>query len=194
MSEVSTGRGASRIVSEPRSAAPRAGHGSVDADHFKAAFRYHPGGVTVVTADDGRGPVGLTATSVISASVEPNIFAFSVSEFSSSTPTIVGSETVVVHFLGVEEAAIAKLCATSGIDRFADTTVWSRLPTGEPYFHGASRWLRGRIVSSMPAGRSTILAVEALDASEGLAQSSAAPSPLVYFDRSWRAVGSNPAA
>nr|WP_091424221.1 flavin reductase [Arthrobacter sp. OV608] len=57
-------------------------------DQFRAAFRNHPGGVAVVTADAGDGPVGLTATYVISASVEPNMLAFSVSELSSSTPTI----------------------------------------------------------------------------------------------------------
>ncbi len=103
---------------------------AITADEFKAAFRNHPGGVAVITADAGNGPVGLTATSVISASAEPAILAFSVSEFSSSTPTILSADTVVVHFLSAEQVGIAKLCATSGIDRFADTSLWSRLETG----------------------------------------------------------------
>ena len=37
---------------------------AITADEFKAAFRNHPGGVAVITADAGNGPVGLTATSV----------------------------------------------------------------------------------------------------------------------------------
>ena len=44
---------------------------SLSADEFKALFRGHPGGVAVITADAGDGPVALTATSVASVSAEP---------------------------------------------------------------------------------------------------------------------------
>lgn len=162
---------------------------AIAAEEFKAAFRNHPGGVAVITADAGDGPVGLTATSVISASVEPNILAFSVSELSSSTPTIRSADTVVVHLLSAEEVHIAKLCATSGIDRFADTSLWSRLDTGEPYFLTAQTWIRGRIVSSMAAGGSAIVAVEALEASPNLSGGGWPGRPLVYHNRSWHALG-----
>lgn len=162
---------------------------AITADEFKAAFRNHPGGVAVITADAGNGPVGLTATSVISASAEPAILAFSVSEFSSSTPTILSADTVVVHFLSAEQVGIAKLCATSGIDRFADTSLWSRLETGEPYFVQAGSWIRGRIVNSMNAGGSTIVAIEALEASPALSGDAEPGTPLVYHNRAWHALG-----
>ncbi len=110
---------------------------SVTPDEFKAAFRNHPAGVAVITADAGDGPVALTATSVFSVSVAPPLLVFSVSELSSSTPTIRRAETVVVHLLGAAQIDIAKLGATSGIDRFADTSIWERLPTGEPHFPAA---------------------------------------------------------
>ncbi len=162
---------------------------AITADEFKAAFRNHPGGVAVITADAGNGPVGLTATSVISASAEPAILAFSVSEFSSSTPTILSADTVVVHFLSAEQVSIAKLCATSGIDRFADTSLWSRLETGEPYFVQATSWIRGRITNSMNAGGSTIVAVDALEASPALSRDAEPGTPLVYHNRTWHALG-----
>ena len=162
---------------------------AITADEFKAAFRNHPGGVAVITADAGKGPVGLTATSVISASAEPPILAFSVSEFSSSTPTILSADTVVVHLLSAEQVDIAKLCATSGIDRFADTSLWSRLETGEPYFVQASSWIRGRIINSMAAGGSSIVAIEALQASPALSGDAAPGDPLVYHNRRWHALG-----
>lgn len=162
---------------------------SITADEFKSAFRNHPGGVAVITADAGDGPVGLTATSVVSASVGPNILAFSVSEFSSSTPTIRSADTVVVHLLSAEQLDIAKLCATSGIDRFADTSLWSRLDTGEPYFPSAATWIRGKIVNSMAVGGSAIVAVEALEASPGLSGGTVPGKPLVYHNRSWHALG-----
>lgn len=162
---------------------------TITPDEFKSAFRNHAGGVAVITADAGEGPVGLTATSVISVSVEPPVLAFSVSELSSSTPTIRRADTVVVHLLGADQVDIAKLCATSGIDRFADTSRWSRFETGEPYFPSAHAWIRGKIVNTMDAGGSAIVAVQALQASPELSEEPAAEKPLVYHNRTWHVLG-----
>lgn len=192
------------------------GFASLSPNDFKAAFRQHPAGVSVITADDGSGPVGLTATSVFSVSAEPPLLVFSVSSLSSSAPTITASDTVVVHLLGSEQLHIAKLCATSGIDRFADTSIWDRLPTGEPYFTGNGVWIRGRIVNRMEAGTSTVIAVHALESSVSQAQTEApadtvrtesaaaaqtpatpafTPSfdgaPLVYHNRTWHRLDAN---
>ena len=166
---------------------------TVTPDEFKAAFRNHPAGVAVITADAGDGPVALTATSVFSVSVAPPLLVFSVSELSSSTPTIRKADTVVVHLLGAGQLDIAKLGATSGIDRFADTSIWQRLPTGEPYFPAAHAWIRGRVVNKMEAGGSTVVAVEALQtkappADDPLADAAAA-EPLVYHNRTWHRLG-----
>lgn len=157
------------------------------AEEFKDAFRGHPGGVSVITADAGCGPVALTATSVSSVSADPPLLMFSVSDQSSSTPTIRAAETVVVHLLSAGEIDIAKLGATSGIDRFADTTIWSRLPTGEPHFPAARAWIRGRVVAKMDAGSSTVIAVEALEIKTSSAEMPCAP--LVYHDRTWHGLG-----
>lgn len=154
---------------------------------FKAAFRQHPAGVAVITADAGRGPVMLTATSVSSVSAEPALLMFSLSARSSSTPTIRRSEHVVVHLLGAGQLALAQLGATSGIDRFADTTVWSTLPSGDVYLPGARAWIRGRVLTSMDAGGSVVVLVEALEASAQ--QGAEEQVPLVYYSREWHALG-----
>ncbi|MGK9146438.1 flavin reductase family protein [Plantibacter flavus] len=187
------------------------GYASLSPDDFKSAFRQHPAGVSVITADAGQGPVGLTATSVFSVSAEPPLLVFSVSSLSSSAPTIVAADTVVVHLLGSEQLHIAKLCATSGIDRFADTSIWDRLPSGEPYFTGDGVWIRGRIVNRMEAGTSTVIAVHALESSVSAPAAPAAqpapaeptapaapsftPSfdgaPLVYHNRTWHRLDAN---
>lgn len=164
----------------------------VTPDEFKAAFRNHPAGVAVITADAGQGPVALTATSVFSVSVDPALLVFSVSEFSSSTPTIRQADTVVVHLLGSGQMDIAKLGATSGIDRFADTSIWTRLATGEPYFPAAHAWIRGQVVNKMEAGASTVVVVEALEAHAPAADieaESAGSTPLVYHNRTWHHLG-----
>lgn len=156
---------------------------------FRAAFRHHAAGVAVITADSGDGPVGITATSVFSVSTEPALLVFSLSELSSSAPTIARSSTLVVHLLGVGQLAIARLCATSGIDRFSDTTLWSRLATGEPYFPSAATWIRGHVVNRMIAGASTVIVVHAIETGEG----DRSTAPLVHYNRAWHGLGKHSA-
>ena len=168
---------------------------TVTPDEFKAAFRNHPAGVAVITADAGDGPVALTATSVFSVSAVPPLLVFSISELSSSSPTIRRADTVVVHLLGADQIDIAKLGATSGIDRFADTSIWTRLPTGEPYFPAAHAWIRGRIVNKMEAGGSTVVAVQALETKAPAPGDDSADAkvahPLVYHNRTWHRLDEN---
>ena len=163
---------------------------TVSADDFKAAFRNHPAGVAVITADAGDGPVGLTATSVASVSTNPPLLVFSLSAHSSSGPALNRAETVVVHLLSEKHLGLAKTFSTSGIDRFADASTWSRLATGEPFLLSASTWMRGKIVNRMDAGDSTILAVEILEINVPVAgkQATEDPRPLVYHNRTWHAL------
>ncbi|MCR2783275.1 MULTISPECIES: flavin reductase family protein [unclassified Microbacterium] len=156
--------------------------GGVSPEEFKLAFRNHPAGVAVITADAGQGPAGLTATSVFSISAEPPLLIFSLSTLSSSTPTIVAADTVVVHLLGARQHMAAKRFATSGIDRFADVSTWGRLPGGEPYLLDAAVLLRGRIIDRLDAGSSTVVVVHVLDTHVGQA---ADEPPLVYHNRTW---------
>lgn len=167
-------------------AQPFGGLGSAE---FKRAFRNHPAGVAVVTADAGEGPVALTVTSVFSVSVEPPLLVFSLSDRSSSAATVRRADTVIVHLLGSRQLELAKRCATSGIDRFADAGSWDRLITGEPYFPAAEVWIRGRIVQQMAAGRSTVIAVHALQAT--LPEDGPVSDPLVYHNRTWHRLGAH---
>ena len=157
------------------------------ADRFISAFRHHPAGVAVITADIGYGPVALTATSVSSLSAAPPMVMFSASGKSSSTPTIRQAETVVVHLLDEADIVLAQLGATSGIDRFADTTLWDRLPTGETRFHGAAAWLRGRVVDVIEINGSFVVIAEILEAGGRNTVDDAASGnrPLVYHARTW---------
>jgi flavin reductase (DIM6/NTAB) family NADH-FMN oxidoreductase RutF len=113
---------------------------------------------------------------------------FSIAKESSSAPTIRAARSVVVHLLGADQLNIARLCATSGIDRFADRSIWQRLASGEPYFPNATSWLRGRVFDRMEVGGSTILAVQAIEAKvPELSVGEAAP--LVYHNRTWHRLG-----
>lgn len=163
---------------------------SLSPDEFRALFRGHPVGVAVVTADAGDGPVALTASSVASVSAEPPLLIFSVSAFSSASEVLARAETVVVHLLDVQDLAVAKLGAASGVDRFADTARWSRLETGEVVYHGVRAWVRCAIVNRMDAGTATVVAAHALESHiERDVQPGVAGDALVYHNRTWHHLG-----
>ncbi len=161
-------------------------------EHFKNAFRRHPGGVAVITADCGSGPAGLTATSVTSLSANPPRLIFTVTDASSSAPTIIESDTAVIHLLDANDLPLAQLCATSGIDRFADTTMWDRLPTGEPYFPSAAEILLVRIIEKIHTAGSTIVVADVIEV-RGRPDhlQTGDSSRLIYQDRTWHSVGAH---
>lgn len=155
---------------------------------LRQAFRNHPGGVAVITADDGTGPVGLTATSVVSVSAEPPLLSFSLSSASPTSRAIVNADSVVIHLLGAGQLAIAKLFSTKGADRFGDANSWARLPTGEPYLVNAPVWIRGRVVERlrMRAGASVVITCHVLQAHNSGGGDNAG---LVYHDGAWHQLG-----
>lgn len=158
-------------------------------DLFKIAFRHHAAGVAVITAEGKDGPVALTATSVISVSAEPPVFAFSLSADSGSASHIKTSKSLVVHLLRSGQLDIARLCSTRGVDRFADTSKWYRLPSGDPVFAEAPVWIRGTIIGQMDLHGSTIVAVRASEINTITeATSPDDAKPLIYHDRAWHAL------
>lgn len=165
---------------------------SLSADDFKAVFRGHPGGVSVITADAGDGPVALTATSVASISVDPPLLVFSISALSSAADVLSRAATIVVHSLDVHDLEVAKLGATSGIDRFAQSQSWTRLSTGETVFDNVRAWVRCDVIERIQAGTSTVIVARALQAHiERDAQPGELGDALVYHNRSWHHLNEN---
>jgi flavin reductase (DIM6/NTAB) family NADH-FMN oxidoreductase RutF len=163
---------------------------SLNSEAFTRAFRNHPAGVAVITADPGDGPVGLTASSVISVSADPPLLAFSVSDQSSSADALRRASTVVVHLLEADQVDLAKLCAAEPSARFANAEIWERLSTDEPCFKESANWIRGEIVDRIRAGSATLMVIRALSA-----KPSEAPierdtvDALIYHNRTWRRLG-----
>lgn len=171
--------------------APKHGFSSsLSPDEFKGLFRGHPGGVAVITADAGDGPVALTATSVASVSAEPPLLVFSVSALSSASDVLARAETVVVHLLDAQDIEVAKLGAARGIDRFAQTHRWSRLSTGEPVYRDVRAWVRCAIINRMDAGSATVIAAHALNSHiERDVHPGGTDEALVYHNRTWHRLG-----
>jgi flavin reductase (DIM6/NTAB) family NADH-FMN oxidoreductase RutF len=150
---------------------------------FRNIFRRHPAGVVVITLDAGHGPVGFTATSLSSLSLEPPLVSFGIGIGTSSWPHVSRASTVVVNFLGAHQEDVARTFATSGIDRFAAPTAWTRLAEGEPLLAGTAGWLRVTVTQTVAAGdhRIVIGRVESASLSDG-------HRPLIYHDGSYHSI------
>lgn len=146
-------------------------------DRFRQVFRRHPAGVVVITLDAGQGPVGFTATSLTSLSLNPPLVSFAIAAGASSWPHVTRAASVVVHFLGAEQEPLARRFASRGVDRFAAPTAWRRLPTGEPVLHHVAGWLRLGVEQIVPAGDHHIVIARALEA-----RLDAGRDPLLFHD------------
>jgi flavin reductase (DIM6/NTAB) family NADH-FMN oxidoreductase RutF len=150
-------------------------------------IRESPGGVAVITADSPTGPVALTITAVISVSAAPPLLAFSIGHRTSTADRIRNARSYVVHFLEKDQLGIAQLCATSGVDRFADTGLWARLPTGEPYFPSAPAWVVGHRIDQLDAGSASLILLRATESH--ITPGAESTPPLVYHNRARHHLG-----
>lgn len=154
-------------------------------DAFREAFRRHPAGVAVITADPGGRPVAMTVSSLISASAAPPVVAFSLSSRSRSAAPILEAETMVIHLLRYTDIELAQLCASSGTERFPPGGAWERLPTGEPRYTGVATWFRARRVGALPIEGATVVAAELLEGEVEPGSDPPEAHSLVYLDRRW---------
>lgn len=152
---------------------------------FREAFRHHPSGVAVISADPGEGPVALTVSSLISISMSPPTVAFSLSSKSSTADAIRRAESLVIHFMRLENMHLAQLCATSGADRFGSSVNWDRLPSGEPYFPDVRIWFLAKPLHELSVEGATLMVAQLTEGR--LADSDPLPeaNSMVYLNRQW---------
>ncbi|MFI7194193.1 flavin oxidoreductase [Nocardia sp. 852002-20019_SCH5090214] len=130
---------------------------SVSAVEYRAALRRHPAGVTIVTLNSRSGPVGFTATSFASLSLDPPLVSFNITCTSSSIGALQAAESVVVHLLGAHQLHLAQRFSKSADQRFSDESLWAPLDTGEPVLHGTPTWMHARVHQLIPAGDSVLV-------------------------------------
>jgi len=150
-------------------------------DALKLAFREHPTGVALITANFEGEPYGLTASSVASVGIDPPALSFSVTKATGSAAGILHADSCVVHLLDSRHADVARSFAVTGAERFTPGQGWTTLPTGEPYLPGVRAALRCSILHSLGVGASVIVVAEVLEALFG-----EEAAPMVYFDREFR--------
>ncbi|RAV31109.1 flavin reductase family protein [Corynebacterium heidelbergense] len=146
---------------------------------FRAAFRAHPAGVSIITATVDSQPFGLTASSVSSLSLDPIAVSFSLMKRTGSAGKLLAADTFLIHLLTAGQAAIAAAFARPDGPRFTPDQGWSTAETGEPLLPAARAVLRARTMNTIRSGPATLVAAEVLGVT--LNQNADAHfDPLVY--------------
>lgn len=161
---------------------------TVEAGQYRTALRRHPAGVAIVTMMSESGPVGFTATSFASLSLTPPLVSFNITHTSSSIAAMRAAESAVVHLPSSEQLTLAQRFSLAAEQRFADTSLWSQLPTGEPVLDGVPTWLRIGVDRLIAAGDSTLVIGEVIQIH--CADPDVRPEPLLYHDGAY--LGTHP--
>ncbi|WP_113700999.1 flavin reductase family protein [Nonomuraea lactucae] len=114
---------------------------AVGAETFREALAVHAAGVVVITAQSDGVPVGLTATSFSSVSLDPPLVSFYVDQSSTTWPWLRTADHFAVNVLASDQAELASRFARKGVDRFAEPTRWRPGPLGAPLLQEVSAHL-----------------------------------------------------
>ncbi|XVQ10531.1 flavin reductase family protein [Spirillospora sp. CA-255316] len=105
---------------------------AVDPTRYRQALALHAAGVVIITGAPGGEPVGLTATSFSSVSLEPPLVSFYVDRSSTTWRSLRDAERFGVNILAGDQAELAARFARKGVDRFAAPTAWHLDEHGTP--------------------------------------------------------------
>ncbi|PVB59582.1 flavin reductase family protein [Labrenzia sp. 011] len=156
------------------------------ADTFKSAMRLFASGVTVITAGEGSGRRGVTASAVCSVTMDPPTLLVCVNRAGESYEAIREAGSFCVNLLGGEdeEAALCFAGQTGrrGVEQFTPFS-WATLKTGAPVLEGALANLDCEISDRIDKGTHAVFfgTVRKVRVREGV-------PALVHFNRSFTSV------
>ncbi|WP_300517488.1 flavin reductase family protein [Aliiroseovarius sp.] len=137
----------------------------IDPRALRDAFGAFMTGVTVVTAHDADGnPLGFTANSFTSVSLDPPLVLVCLANSSRNYQALSQAEGFAVNILAETQKDVSNTFARPVEDRFAAVD-WRPGPHGSPVFDGVSAWFDCSMFNTVDAGDHLILIgkVEAFD-------------------------------
>ncbi len=161
----------------------------VDVQVYKEVMARWASGVTVVTAQVDGKPIGITASSLSSVSVNPPQVLICVGNTLYTHHAIQQSGAFAVNILAADQLEWGMRFAgmlPEGEDRFHDIETTTAI-TGSPLLPGVLSWLDCRLRHAYDAGDHTIFVGEVVDAG-----ANEAGAPLLYFNRAWRQLQMEP--
>lgn len=142
----------------------------VDPRALRDAFGKFPTGVTVVTARTADGiPVGFTANSFTSVSLDPPLLLVCPAKGLSSIAVFESCERFAVNVLADDQQAVSNTFARPGDDRFAQVA-WHPDDGGCPVFDAVAAWFSCAVHQRVDAGDHILLIgrIEAFETADRL--------------------------
>ena len=139
----------------------------LDPRALRDAFGTFMTGVTVVTSHDAAGtPLGFTANSFSSVSLDPPLVLVCLANGSKNYHALTQASGFAVNILAEDQKDISNTFARPSEDRFAAVD-WQKGPQGSPILAGVSAWFDCSMHKTVEAGDHVILIgkVEAFDTS-----------------------------
>ncbi|MCF1472591.1 flavin reductase [Agrobacterium vitis] len=140
----------------------------IDPRSLRDAFGAFATGVTVVTTlgPDGS-PIGFTANSFTSVSLDPPLLLVCLAKTSRNFEVMTKAEGFAVNILSDAQKDVSNTFARPAEDRFASVE-WQLGPHGSPVFSGTSAWFDCSLETVIEAGDHVVLLgrVQAFDKSE----------------------------
>jgi flavin reductase (DIM6/NTAB) family NADH-FMN oxidoreductase RutF len=128
-----------------------------DTRALRDAFGCFATGVTIVTSFDAQsGPVGFTANSFTSVSLDPALLLVCASRQVSSLPAIRATRHFGVNVLAAPQRAVAERFATRGVDRFGEGD-WVEAESGVLLLEGACANFACTLETEVEAGTHSVL-------------------------------------
>lgn len=133
---------------------------------LRDAFGIFPTGVTVVTANGAGGqPIGYTANSFSSVSLDPPLLLVCLAKTSTNYKAMTSASGFAVNVLAETQKEVSNTFASKSDDRFADVD-WQHGPHGSPILGDTAAWFDCSMHEVIDAGDHAILIgrVEAFEA------------------------------
>jgi 3-hydroxy-9,10-secoandrosta-1,3,5(10)-triene-9,17-dione monooxygenase reductase component len=139
-------------MTAPRPSAAESPPDGPNAGTLRAALGRFATGVTIITCRDASGaPVGLTANSFTSLSLDPPLVLWSLRQASSSLAAFQAAEHFAVNVLAETQVDLSRRFASSSGDKFGDG-VWADGHGGAPVLTGCAAVFECRTESRQTVG------------------------------------------
>ena len=149
---------------------------------FKKALGNYPTGVTVITTfDRNNKPVGLTANSFASVSIDPLLILWSLDKNSSLYDPFIQTSKFAINILADDQENLCTLFASKVPDRFGQC-VWEESAQQLPVFPGALSQLECEVYNKIDAGDHIIFIGKVIHITNE------DKNPLLYHKRNFGAI------
>jgi 3-hydroxy-9,10-secoandrosta-1,3,5(10)-triene-9,17-dione monooxygenase reductase component len=143
--------------------------------HFRDVLGRFASGVTVVTSISGGEPVGMTAQSFTSVSLNPPLVLFCPAKTSVAWPAMQRAGFFCVNLLAEGQDEISNQFARRGADKFSGIS-WRPASTGAPLLDGVLGWVDCTVYGVHEAGDHYVVIGQVQDL--GVSE---APHPLLFY-------------